>query len=382
MMNTWRNTTALVTVAVIAATGAAAETAEVAALKARVVALETQFAARGADAPKLQFDVGQTKVTVYGFVRAEAFQDFDFAQGDTSFAGALREGNEVDGEFETSVRVSRFGIRSKTETAIGTIGTQLELDLFSGSGETTSPNPRLRHANVTINDNWLFGQFWTNFMPLNEYPNTADFNGPVGITFARVPQVRYSNQLGNGINYSFSIEESNASTPSNDPVITGAVGYGTDTWRARIAGLAGRVDDGAGDDLGYGAVTVSGAVTPWAGGAFTGTYTRGNAIASLLIGTGEDVVNGETNEAEGFTLEFRQQVSEKWNVGIAYGSEDLEFATNAASELGSQSVHVNAFYRPVDNLTFALEYIYTELEDGVGVKRDANRLGASVTFSF
>jgi len=385
MRDKWINTTALVTGAVVAAigaTGAAAQSADVAALQARVAALETQAAARGTGAPDLKFNLGEnTKIELYGFVRFEAFQDFDFAQGDLS--RAARVGNPAfatDGDFETSVRVSRFGIRSTTETGIGQIGTQLEFDLFSGNDETTSPNPRLRHANVTIGDNWLFGQTWTNFMPLAHYPRTSDFNGPVGITFARVPQIRYSNTLANGLAYSFSVEESAAAT-SNDPVLTAAAGYSADKWSARVAGLTGRVDDGAGSDLTYSAYTLSGSVTPWEGGLFTASYTDGDAIGSLLIGPGDDIVNGATNDAEGVTLQFRQQISDKWNVGIAYGNENYA-AAGASNTLGSQSVHLNTFYTPVDNLTLGLEYIFIEREDASGQKFDANRLGASVTFSF
>lgn len=203
------------------------------------------------------------------------------------------------------MRVSRFGIRSSTETDIGTIGTELEFDLFSTDSESTSPNPRLRHANVEIGDNWLLGQSWTNFMPLVRYPRSVDFNGPVGIAFARVPQVRFSNKFANGLDLSFSIEESNGSA-FDDPVATAAAFYGADNWSARIAGITGRVnsDDGGGD-LSYSGVTMSGSVTPWKGGRLTGTFVTGDALASLLVGSGNDVVNGSTNDVTAFTLEAR-----------------------------------------------------------------------------
>lgn len=377
----WISTTALVVGTMLVSGSAMAQSAEHQELRNRIEVLEAKLA-EAPGRPKLAFNVGEgTTIELYGFVRTEAFYDFDFNQGDFSSIGALNAGNETDGEFNTSVRVSRFGIRSKTESGIGTIGTQLEFDLFgSGGDESTSPNLRLRHANVTIGDNWLFGQTWTNFMPLGDYPRSADFNGPVGITFARVAQARYSNSTSYGLDYSVSVEESVAAT-SNAPVFTAAAGYSTDRYSVRAAALTGRVNNGASGDLGYSAYTLSGSITPWEGGSFGATYVNGDAIGSLLIGGGDDIVGNQTNDAEGFTLEFRQQIGDKWNVGAAYGNENYANA-GASNLLDAQSLHVNAFYSPTDNLSYGLEYIMLERENGTGESLKADRIGASVTFSF
>lgn len=314
--------------------------------------------------------VGETDITIYGFARAEAFYDFDFAQGDLSRAGRVGDAAfETDGSFETSVRVSRFGIRSSTPSDVGTIGTQLEFDLFSGNDDTTSPTLRLRHANVTIGDSLLFGQFWTNFMPLVHYPRTADFNGPVGITFARVPQARYSFNSGD-FGFSASIEESVFG--SDEPALTAAGIVNGDNWSARIAGLVSRTENDSANGL-----TLSGSIQPWEGGAFSGTYVTGDGIAALTIGPGAVEDGGEAVNADGFTLEFRQQISDAWNVGIAYGNEDYD--AGAVEEV--ESVHVNAFYSPVERLTVGLEYIHIENTTS-GVTADADRIGASITFTF
>lgn len=356
---------------------------KIAELTDRVADLEAQQASAG-DRPRLKFNVtSNTELEIYGFVRFEAFYDFDAAQGDLS--RPVRAGDPAfatDGEFETSVRVSRLGFRSNTATDIGNIGTQLEFDLFSGSDTTTSPQLRLRHANVTIGDNWLLGQFWTNFMPLVHYPTTADFNGPVGITFARVPQIRYTHNAGNGFVFSGSIEE--AAGGSSDPVLTAAALYTGDRFSARIAGLVGSVDVGA-DSFNTSGVTLSGTVNPWEGGQFSATYVTGEAIGNLLIGGGAQVVGGQTNDATGFTLEYRHTLSDSLSVGIAYGNEDYDLATTTASGVTFtelETVHVNAFWNPTDRLTIAGEYIHGERTDATGATFDADRIGASVTFNF
>ncbi len=351
-----------------------AQDARIAELETRVAELENR--------PQLTFGTTGTEVSIYGFVRAEAFYDNDFQQGDLTRTGRIGEAAfATDGAFDTSVRVSRFGIRSATETDIGTIGTQLEFDLFgSGGDDSGSPNLRLRHANVTIGDTWLVGQFWTNFMPLSHYPRTSDFNGPVGITFARVPQIRYSSGVGN-LDYSFSVEESNGA--SSDPVFTAAADYNADNWSARIAGLTGQVASG-GSTFSTNAITLSGSVQPWDGGVISATYVSGDGIGDYLIGGGDAVVGGSVNGADGYTLEIRQQLGERWNIGLAYGREDYDLATSTGTidftEL--ETVHANVFYNPTDRLTLGLEYIHGERTTSAGTTFEADRIGASVTFSF
>lgn len=328
-----------------------------------------------ASAQDLSFNITPgTSLTFYGFVRAEAFYDFDFDQGDLSLTSELDSLNPTDGAFNTSVRVSRFGFRLKSQTdGGGELGGQLEYDLF-GSGGTAEL--RLRHANITYNG-WTFGQDWTNFMPLVHYPNSADFNGPVGVTFARVPQVRYSGKTGN-LDYSFSIEEGTGN--SEDPIVTAAALYNGDNYSARIAALYGTVSDDVGEDSRSG-FTLSGTASPWEGGTVGFTFVDGNGIGSYLIGGGSNLVAGQANGVTGGTLEVRQKIGDKWDVGIAYGFEDYDSpGARDISELST--VHVNAFYSPRDNLTFGLEYIYGERTAGDGSTLDANRLGASVTFRF
>ena len=348
--------------------------ARVADLERRISELENQ--------PQLSFGSVGTEVSIYGFVRAEAFYDSDFQQGDLTRTGRIgKPAFATDGAFDTSVRTSRFGIRTSTDTDIGVVGTQLEFDLFgSGGDDSGSPNLRLRHANVTIGDTWLFGQFWTNFMPLSHYPRTSDFNGPVGITFARVPQIRYSGGLGD-FAYSLSLEESNGT--SSDPVFTAAAAYAADRWSARVAGLAGRTESG-GTSFDTNGLTLSGSFEPWEGGGLTATYVTGDGIGAYLIGGGDEIVGGTVNSANGYTLEFRQQMGERWNFGVAYGREDYDLASSTGTldftEL--ETVHVNAFYQPTDRMTLGLEYIRGERTTSGGATFDADRIGTSVTFSF
>lgn len=351
----------------------------VAELEARIKALEEAAAADSGSS----FSVGaNSKVSIYGFVRAEAFYDFDTEQGDLTRVGRIGESAfETSGEFETSVRVSRFGISSATPSGIGEIKTNLEFDLFSGSDQTSSPNPRLRHANITIGGKWLFGQNWTNFMPLVHYPRTADFNGPVGIAFARVPQVRYSFKAG-GLAISGSIEEANG-PGSNDPVLTAAALYNAGSVSARAAVLLGSFEGDNGSDITTNGLVLSGVYNLAEGTKLGASLTIGTGLGNQLVGGGAQGVDNRANGSVSFTAHGTHNLSKKLSVGAAYGFADYDELTvtgdNDFDQL--QSVFFNAFYSPVPKLTFAGEYIIGN-RDGSSGSDSANRIGTSVTYSF
>ncbi|GAA6161509.1 DcaP family trimeric outer membrane transporter [Ruegeria sp. HU-ET01832] len=354
--------------------------AELEKLRLRIEALESQ----GPNATPGEFRIGNTTLDVYGYVKADFFYDFDFDQGDTAFVNVIGEPSaETSGTFGATVRQSRIGLLTSTPSAIGDIGGQLELDLFAGGG---AAELRLRHANIRIGDQWLIGQFWTNFQPLDTYPTSVEFNGPVGIAFARVPQVRYTNAFSENAEFALSIEENVGSSNSDDPVFTASAEYNDGTYVARIAGLYGRAQDDAGiNEVDQWGVTLSGSARLWQGGLFQVNYVTGQALGPWLIGLGDAVVNGEANDVDGFTVELRQDIGPKWNVGIAYGYEDYDLATStgdlAFTEL--ETIHVNAFYQATETLTLSAEYIYGERNDvNSGDDFDGSRVQVAAQLNF
>ncbi len=352
--------------------------AELDALRARVEALEA--AKSGAGTGDLR--IGNTTLDVYGYIKADFFYDFDYDQGDTAFVNNIGEpANETSGTFGATVRQSRIGLRTSTPSGIGEIGGQLELDLFASGG---AAELRLRHANITIGDSWLIGQYWTNFQPLDTYPTSVEFNGPVGIPFARVPQVRYSSTLGSNTTFSASIEENVSASNSRNPVFTGAIEYDDGTYIARASALYGKAESGTVevDQTGF---TLSGSVRPWQGGLFQVNYVDGEALGPYLIGLGDAIVNGRANDVDGYTIEFRQDIGTKWNVGIAYGREDYDLPTSTGtlSFTELETIHVNAFYQATDNLTFSAEYFFGERNDApTGRTFDGDRVQLAAQLNF
>ncbi len=352
--------------------------AELDALRARVEALEASNPGSGTG----DLRIGNTTLDVYGYVKADFFYDFEFDQGDTAFVNVIGEPSAAtSGTFGATVRQSRIGLRTSTPTGIGDVQGQIEVDAF-GSGGTAEF--RIRHANIRVGEQWLIGQFWTNFQPLDTYPTSVEFNGPVGIAFARVPQVRFTNALGSNANFALSIEENVSGSNSDDPVFTASAEYNDGKYIARGALLYGKAE-GGGDEVDQTGLTLSGSARLWEGGLFQVNYVTGEALGPYLIGLGDAVVGGEANDVDGFTVELRQQLNPKWNVGISYGYEDYDLPTSTGSlsftEL--ETIHVNAFYQATDNLTLSAEYIYGERNDTIsGDDFDASRIQFAAQLNF
>lgn len=327
-----------------------------------------------------------TTLDIYGFIQVDFFQDLDADQGD--FTNAASAGTNDNGEFDSSVRVSRIGFRTTTQSSFGEIGTQLEFDLIGNGGNDFNAEPRIRHANVTIGDSLLIGQFWSNFMPIGQYPTTVDFNGPVGIAFRRAPQIRYTNTLGEAFTYSVSLEEgeTQGTLRAQTPRATAAFNYATDLFTARAAVLYGELEEETtGETFEQSGIVLSGSVNPWAGGQFTGTYTSGQALGSLFIGGADNVVGGEENDFDAFTVEFRQDIGEKLNVGVVYGREDYDLTTNIgdANEFNElEGLFLNAFYTPVENFAVGFEYAQVTRTNASDVEFDADRVAINFRYSF
>ena len=68
-------------------------------------------------------------------------------------------------------------------------------ELFGVGGDEGQTTPRLRHAWATYK-NLGMGQYWSNFMDIDIFPNTIDYWGPTGMVFYRNQQARYSFPMG------------------------------------------------------------------------------------------------------------------------------------------------------------------------------------------
>ncbi len=340
-------------------------------LTARLAELENNRASG------LSFGNGGT-IDIYGYVKADFIQDLDSDLGTTTFGLAnLTPGFTSDENFQAHAFQSRLGVRGTAPSDFGDIGFQIEGDFFGDGGGGF----RLRHANATLG-NWLVGQSWSNFMQLNAFPSTLDFQGPAGLTFARQTQVRYTHDFAQNLSASFSVED--AVFDSSDPIATAALDWANDRFSLRGAVLYGTLDTGSNEVDAWGA-SIGGTAQLWEGGLISATYTRGEAIAPYFQfgGSGfyDDSGTNRAVETEGASLGITHAINDKWSLGAAYGyrRDDAGVATGTRS---LETVHLTVNYAPVENVSVGLEYFTGERELFDGSTADADRIQASVQFNF
>ncbi|MCY3824263.1 MAG: DcaP family trimeric outer membrane transporter, partial [Nitrospinae bacterium] len=135
-----------------------------------------------------------TSVSFSGYVKLDAIYDFDKDFGDSFFGydyGGGASGIPLDGEktqqkSSLHARQTRLRFDSLTPTKMGGLKTRIETDFYYGSNRL-----RMRHAYASLGP-MLAGQTWSILGDENTYADTVDFEGPVGVVSARIPQIRYA----------------------------------------------------------------------------------------------------------------------------------------------------------------------------------------------
>ncbi|MEC5293182.1 DcaP family trimeric outer membrane transporter [Aurantimonas sp. C2-6-R+9] len=198
-----------------------------------------------------------SEVEISGYVKGDFIYDVDEATGDVFVPEAISTSGPDEQRFRAHARQIRLAVKTSTPTAWGPLKTHVEGDFFGGGGNEVFSNSspfRLRHAYGTVGP-VLVGQTWSNFMPIESYPTTVDFNGPAGIPFIRQAQFHYTTPIYDRLKFSASVENSefsgrNAAGPISEsinlgiragvdvaPDVTAALTYADDWGLIKLAGV-------------------------------------------------------------------------------------------------------------------------------------------------
>ncbi len=354
-----------------------------------------------------------TEFSVSGYAKLDLIYDLNEAGGDAFDPGGFTTADDADDNqrFRAHARQSRLAIKTSTPTEYGALKTHIEGDFFGVGGNEVFSNSnsfRLRHAYGEIGG-LLAGQFWTNFMPIESYPSTVDFNGPAGIPFIRQAQLRYTHPISENLKVSASLENSEFSGRDANgtfsesttigiqagldelPDVTAAVTYSDDWGLVKVAGVGRYLNapaaTGGDGEFGWG-VNLSGNVNAWPGGQLLGSFTYGDGVGRYILnGFGQDgfvQANGDldTIAAYGVTVQATQQITPKIKAGLTYGRyEALDtFAPGDVESL--DTVHASLFWKPLDRLTVGGEVIWGQRQDAGGADDDGIRLQTSVQVNF
>ncbi len=204
---------------------------------------------------------------------------------------------------QSRLSFSAFGPVKK----VGDFYAILEFDLW---GPDNSSNPRIRHAWISLGK-WGFGQYWSNFMDSNIWPNLVDYWGPNAYVWTRQVQARFTQPLGKHGALAVSIEQpgSDVTFPEGSdwssrnlyPDFTASYTY---TWdggnsHLRIAGLLHpityRGDANVTKNIIGGAGNLTGNIRTWGRDAIKFQIAFGSGYARYsedLSGEGYDALPG------------------------------------------------------------------------------------------
>ena len=369
---------ALAGTGLLAAPAAANDPDRIAQLEDRIAQLEARPSG-GLNLP------GNTTLTFYGYAKGDLAFDFDHQLGDTAFGiVGINAGDPERSGSTLHARQSRLGFTTVTQTGLGEVRTLVEGDFF-GTGNAF----RLRHAYGEFNG-FLVGQTWNLFMPIESYPGTLDFQGPAGLPFARVNQLRYTYDGVEDFTIAASVERDPAGY--RNPIFTGAVSYDFDTAFVKLAALHRQVDQpGGGTTSGWG-VNLSGNAQLWQGGGINASYTEGEGIGSIMVfgggAAGADIMGAaqgyQAVRTRGIALGVTQDITDTIGVGLVFGERSNRANPNAAPTDTEKlrTVHATLTWKPVEKVTTGVELIYSDRRQYDGAKVDNTRLQFSTQFSF
>jgi len=151
------------------------------------------LAAHAGLAQAYDFEVGNTKASIKGYIKLDMIYDVNENLGDNFVIPQMIKlsGPKAEGETNFHANQSRIAFTTSTPLEGSTLETMFEWDMFGSGG--SSPEPRLRHAYGSWNG-ITAGQTWTNFVSDGALGQMRKINflPEPGTNPARQAQLRYS----------------------------------------------------------------------------------------------------------------------------------------------------------------------------------------------
>ncbi len=368
-------------------------------------------------------DDGATKIDLYGFAMLDT--GYQSGQNDPDWFDVVRptklpsfkdEFGE-DGQWFSSVRQTRFGVKSNTDTSLGNLYTVFEFELFGTGVDAGQTTFRLRHAYGEIGK-WGAGQTWSPFMDIDVFPNSVEYWGPNGMVFFRNVQLRYMPIQGD-TRLTIALERPGASADQGDfadrielanvttnfpyPDLSAEYRQATGFGYVEIAGIVrymewhDQLDDGddiSGDAVGWGVNLTSniklGRSTLRLGAVY------GEGIQNYMNDAPEDVgpvatgdpthsLKGEPIPMLGITAFVDTNWNDKMSTTIGYSSLDIDTTSGQAADAFERGQYAlaNVMFYPVKNVMFGPEIQWGKRDNARdGFTSDDLRIQFSVKYNF
>ena len=335
------------------------------------------------------------EVTVYGYVAGHVAYDFDENHGVANSFSLDNLGNGSGDHIGITGKQSRFGIKSKIDTAIGQLRTQIEGDFtFPFDQNSGSTQFRLRHAvgHWDMTPNWTFsiGQWWMTAALLPIGVSTVDFAGSL-FTYSRAAQVRLSYSDG-PLSWAVAIEEPTNYSYTNMPNIAGYLQYDIAGGHQFI--VTGEVADWdeidkggpiGNDELGW-AVQAGANFNLADVATLTGGVGYGEGLLETkFAGVGMDAtdINGDPLETLAFLVGLSFGLSETTSFNAMFSYVEALGTQDSVDDIETAyKVQANILWQPVKQMRMGWEVIWAETETYAGDSEDGVRATFGTWFFF
>jgi outer membrane DcaP-like protein len=364
---------------------------------------------------------GGTKAEVYGFAMLD--MGYQTKQNDPAWFDVLRPtklpsfDNQFgqDGRWFSSVRQTRFGVKTSTPTDHhGDLKTQFEFEMFGVGADAGQTTIRLRHAYGELGQ-FGAGQTWSPFMDIDVFPNSVEYWGPNGMAFFRNVQVRWMPLKG----------ESFATIALERPGASGDAGVASEiitkqNVQARFAlpDLSGEYRkampwgyvEGAGivrqiqwDDNNPASPDVSGDATGW-GFNLSSNIKLKKSVARLSVLYGEGIENylndapvdvavedttattfeGKALPILGVSAFIDINWNERWSSTAGYSMVDIDNSAGQRTDAFKTGHYAlgNLMYYPVKNVMAGVEVQWGDRENKGGFTSDDVRIQFTAKYNF
>lgn len=374
------------------------------------IALVVGAAAYSTTANAVEFEVGNTKVKVGGYLKLDLIHDVNEKLGDNFAIPALvsTSGSGAEGHTNLHANQSRINFSTSTPLEGDTLVTMLEWDMLGGAGGSNKPEPRLRHAYGSWNG-ILAGQTWTNFVSDGAVGQMRKINflPEPGTNPARQAQFRYSK---NG--FSVALEDpqnlggevlagGDYQSKATLPDLTARYQSKAGDFEYAVAGVLRMLehDNGAADDSATGwGVNLEGMYKVSSAVTLRGTIKYGDGIGGYISTSPAEKTAGYVDPTTG-SLETIEQLGVAASVAVKVGpghinlgygmaKADMDDAVNSGAITANtanekfEAVHLNYIWSAAKNVSYGLEISRHSRDVQSGLDGDATRLQGMVMYRF
>ena len=357
----------------------------------------------------------ETRIKVGGYVKMDGLLS-DYSKAPTRGVGEdlfIPETIATAGEpgnlrLNLHAKETRFWLKTFTPTERGDITTHFEIDFLLGQQGnkrvSNSFSPRVRHASLSW-DRWTAGQTWTNFLNTSTLPEYLDFVGPVGVTFARQAQVRYTMPTRNG-DWAISLESPETTlTPygggaridADDSTFPDLVvrrnwrgDWGNFSFATLVRELKIDQADFRDNEIG-GAIGLAGKFMIGDRDDFRWQLNYGNALGRYMGLNSFNVGALDASNSIRLTPQFgalaayrhvwRERLYSSFGASFSMANNDTSISGFAVPE-SYQSAHVDIIWVPINRMSLGAEYIFGRRKDESGDDGILNRLQFSAKYLY